>query len=126
MKRIRISAFLLMIISLMCVIQFCYVYNSSNIFINEIEVIEEKYTNGDYENALSMCYKTFSKWKHNVGITDMFLYHDYVDEITENMEKMCIFATSEKDTEFLSVCSVIKNQIASLRNSEIPNLENII
>ncbi len=126
MKRIRISIILLIISAVVCTVQFIYVYNSSNNFIADIENIEENYRNKDYETALKMSSDTFNKWKRNAGLTNLFLYHDYVDEITSNMEQMAIYAAYRKDVEFFSVSSQLKKQIASLKDSEIPNIENII
>lgn len=126
MKRIRISIILLIISAVVCTVQFIYVYNSSNNFISDIENIEENYINKDYEAALKMSSDTFKKWKRNTKLCNLFLYHDYIDEITSNMEQMTIYAAYKKDVEFFSVSSQLKRQITSLKDSEIPNIENIV
>ena len=56
----------------------------------------------------------------------MLLYHDYVDAITINIDKLSIYISDEDDVGFFTTCREIKAQIKSLRESEIPNLENII
>lgn len=126
MKRLYISYILLAVSVTICITQFIYIFAICKTFINDIEKIEEVYTNKDYETAQTLCNNTTQKWQKKVKYTDIFLFHEYVDDITGNFAKLNICISLKEDTEVLSICSELKNQLFTLKNSEIPNAENII
>lgn len=126
MKRVYISLILLGVSALVCAVQFIHVTSSCSELLKNIERIEEYCAENDYDSALSLCTETYRRWMDSSEVTDMFLYHDYVDEITRCMEKMKIYVMAQKDNEIFAVSAELKNRIESLRKSEIPLFENII
>lgn len=126
MKRIHIALILLTIITLLCSTQIVFIYTSCNRFIEKIEYVEKKFSNGEYMKAKEISEEIEREWKQTSKIADMFLFHDYVDDITSNINQMKIYIEENEAADFYIICSILKNQIASLKNSEIPTAENII
>ena len=126
MKRIYIAAVLLIITLSICIYELRFVSRSCNDFSHYVTEIQAAYEDTEYDAALNLTKMVNDKWQKNVHKIDMLLYHDYVDEITDNLSKLSIFISKEDESQFLATCREIKNQLESLKNNEIPILENII
>ena len=126
MKRLYISYILLAICALVCIFQFFYIYNSCTEFIESIEKIETACIKEDFLLCAQICDEVLLKWKNQIKYIDMFLFHEYVDEITQNFDKLRIFIKNKEITEVFTLCSELKNQLLTLKNSELPLIENII
>ena len=126
MKRLFTALVLLVITAGICTFEFTLVRENSTKYINGIEGIEKSFSRGEKEDALSLTHNINSTWKDSVGSMDMLLYHDYVDDISNNFTKLELYIQKDDETAFYSTCRELKNQLDSLRKSEIPSLENIV
>lgn len=125
MKRIYVALILIAITTLLCISEFRLVTDTGNEFIEEIERIERAYDT-DKHKALMLCTKLSKDWEESASPMDAYLFHDYVDDISINTEKLKFLIIDENTSEFRCTCAEIKKQLESLKKSEIPNLENII
>lgn len=126
MKRIYITLILLLFAAFICIYEFMFVSKNCEDFTYKISNIEEAYTNNEREKALKLSADINEAWKEKVKRIDMLLYHDYVDTITININKLPIYIREEESAEFYSTCREITDELKSLKDSEIPNLKNII
>ena len=91
MKRIHIAYMLLLITGAICFTQFIFIYKCCNNYEKHIDNIEAAYKNEDYVTAQKLSYELKRKWKKTSKYADMFLFHDYIDDITDNIDKMIIY-----------------------------------
>ncbi|MBR3971838.1 MAG: DUF4363 family protein [Ruminococcus sp.] len=126
MKRIYITVLLLIFAGFICVYEFMFVSKNCDDFVYKINNLQKAYMNNEREEALMLSADINEDWNEQVKKIDMLLYHDYVDAITVNMSKLSIYIREEEAVSFYSTCREITDELESLKNSEIPNLENII
>ena len=103
-----------------------FVSKNCDDFVYKINNLQKAYMNNEREEALMLSADINEDWNEQVKKIDMLLYHDYVDAITVNMSKLSIYIREEEAVSFYSTCREITDELESLKNSEIPNLENII
>lgn len=65
-------------------------------------------------------------WKRNSPVIKIFLSHDSNREISENLIEMQERIGMEEIEEFYSLCAKTKEQLASLKENELPLFENIL
>ena len=126
MKRIYIAVILLIITAGICSYEFLFVSSSVDNYTKEIKNIERAYSQSDFEKAGKLTQKIKSDWLGTVSPMDTLLYHDYVDSISNNISKLSVYINQKDTSAFYCTCAELKNQLNSLKNSEIPNLENIV
>lgn len=126
MKRLFAALVLLAITAGICTFEFKLVRDSSTRYINEIKDVEKSFSAGQKDTALTLIHKINIAWKDNVSSMDTLLYHDYVDDISNNFSKLELYIQKDDETAFYITCRELINQLDSLRKSEIPSLENIV
>ena len=88
--------------------------------------MERIYIQGEVENAVSIAKSIKWEWQKSVNKMDMLLYHDYIDNISSNIQKLEILIEEKDTTSLLCTCKETVLMLDSLRNSEYPTAENII
>lgn len=126
MKRIYIAIALLIITSAVCTYEYIFVSKSTEEYIVKVDRIEREYTKDNRSGAIKLSEELYNQWSHTVASMDKLLYHDYVDDISNNMSKLNIYISNRDTTEFYATCRELKNQLQSLKDSEIPKPENIV
>ena len=126
MKRIKVAIILLVFSALICTTEFLYVTTKADDITSKIEEIENAYTQCNTSKALEITEDVQMKWKASVSKMDMLLYHDYIDTITSNIEKLEILIYENDSTSLLCTCKETTLMLESLKNSEYPTAENII
>ena len=126
LKRIYIALMLLILTISICSFEFIFVSIRTQDYIKKVDLIEYEYTFGDRDKALDLAKQIDRQWSYTVSPMDSLLYHDYVDKISNNITKLPILITHKDTTGLLTICKEIKNQLMSLRKSEVPNFENIV
>ena len=126
LKRIYIAAILLLLCTLICSFEFIFVSRRAEDYIDKINRIEKEYRDSNNSTALSLADSIDTEWSRTVSPMDSLLYHDYVDRISNNISKLSILILENDSSTFYTTCTEIKNQLMSLKKSEVPNFENII
>lgn len=65
-------------------------------------------------------------WKENSRVMKVFLSHDREREISENLIEIQERIGMEEIEEFYSLCERTKGQLASIKENELPLIENIL
>lgn len=126
MKRIKVAIILLIFSALICTTEFLYVTTKADDITSRIEEIESAYTQGDTSKALEVTEDVQMKWEASVNKMDMLLYHDYIDAISSNIEKLEVLIYENDSTSLLCTCKETILMLESLKKSEYPTAENII
>lgn len=70
--------------------------------------------------------ETEKSWEDTVSMIDMLLFHDYVDEIGKNLSELESYIKYDEIAQLYAVCESTKEQLLSLKESELPVAKNII
>ena len=125
MKRIVIASSLLIAALIICLCEFraVEVTESYKATLDKIYSLSEK---GDFEEAYMLSEDINKHWQNSQKNLNKYLYHDYVDSITLTLSSLSVY-TKNKDTE--SISATVKDakiKLASLKESELPYIYNIL
>ena len=80
----------------------------------------------EFEDALKKCEETEKEWYDNAKLIDTMLIHDYVDNIGLSISKMTAFAQKQNRDMYFAESVQAKKELASIKESEFPLVENIL
>ena len=80
----------------------------------------------EFEDALKICEETEKEWYDNAKLIDTMLIHDYVDNIGLSISKMTAFAQKQNRDMYFAESVQAKKELASIKESEFPLVENIL
>ena len=126
MKRMYVALLMLMIAVSLCVAEYLCVEKYTREYVNRIDNIEKMYAKGEDKKAAFSAREAEKSWEKTVSVIDMLLFHDYVDEIGRNLSQLEAYIMFEDDASLYATCESTKEQLLSLRKSELPIAENII
>ena len=126
MNRISIAFIFIMLTGILCAGEYIYVEKTVKKYTEDLNVIQEAIENGDREKALRLSKESDDQWQQDLGKIDMLLFHDYVDDIGEDMCTIKKYIENGNDDEALVVCEKTKRELKSLFESELPAAKNII
>ncbi len=126
MKRMYVAAALLLIVIGLCIAEYVSVSRCTDEYIERIEQIERMVETGNTQKAAFSARETEKSWEETVSVIDMLLFHDYVDEIGKNMSQLESFIVHGENADLIATCESTKEQLLSLKESELPNAKNII
>lgn len=126
MKRIYISVIFLAIAFSLSAIEIGYISGKIDTYISLIEQADRYMRKTNFEDALNLCKDIEDKWDNSAEKIDMLLIHDYVDEIGNSISKMRSHAENGNPDLYFSESTCAKKELASIKESEYPLLENIL
>lgn len=126
MNRISIAVLMLLIAGVICGCEIFTVNNNAKIYTEELDKISYLSENENYQGAEELSKDILGRWKEISKHLDKYLYHDYIDNITEGISTLPVY-TKNKDTSAVKAqIEEIKIQLTSLKESELPYLHNIL
>lgn len=126
MKRMCIALFLFALALCAGGLESGYITAKADMFISKIEKADKLMKQNDYESALKECKKIEDEWYKSDEIIDMLLIHDYVDSIGLRISRMTALAESKNVDFYITESINAKKELASIKESEYPKLENIL
>ncbi len=126
MKRIYIAVVLVLLTLCIGALETGYVTAKTDMFIDKIERADKLMKRNEFSEAIKLCQNTEKEWYDNAKAIDMLLIHDYVDDIGLSISKMTSFAESKNTDMYFSESSDAKKQLASIKESEYPLIENLL
>lgn len=126
MKRICIALVMLIISGVICGCEVFTVNGNAESYTAELGSITELINEEKFEKAEEKSEKVLASWKETARHLDKYLYHDYVDNITEEMATLPILLKDRDKTAVEAQIAEIKIQLASLKESELPYMHNIL
>ncbi len=126
MNRICIAIIMVIIAGLICGFEIYTVNISSTNYTNELENINRLMEENSFEKATQLSAEVLDKWKNTAKNLDKYLYHDYIDDITECMATLPVYADNKDKLAVNAQIENIKIQLTSIKESELPYLHNIL
>lgn len=126
MKRIYIALALFFTASALCGYEMNTIKSITVDYCIMLDEIADTVENGDTTEAEIMSETMLKNWERESKELDKFLYHDYVDNITVSLSEVPLYVKSASIDETRSHIQAIKIQLASLKESELPYMHNII
>lgn len=91
-----------------------------------IDTAEEYFSDKEYKIAYEISENAKSTWQINAKKLNLFLSHSKVEEIEESLEELSNAAQNKDAEQFYALHRKTKRQLLSIKESELPKLENII
>lgn len=126
MNRLWIAIVMLIFAGIFSGCELYAVNSSTENYTSELENISKLMNEENFEEAATLSEMLLRKWRETAKHLDKYLYHDYVDEITEEIAALPVLARSEDNEATLSQVEQIKIQLASLKESELPYMHNVL
>ena len=126
MKRIYAALLFFIIVVIFASVELGYVSGKSDLFISKIESTDKKVYKNDFEEALEMCSQLEDSWENSSKRIDMILNHECIDSIGESINKMSSYLQNGSVDMYFAESSKAKKELASIKESEYPYIENIL
>lgn len=125
MKRILISIILIAVVLLSAFGEMMYVGNKSETYTEKIEDIDEMMLKNDFSEAIKLCDRIEEDWNNTEKHINVFLIHDYIDNISMNITRMKSHIENGNPDMYFAESACAKKALASIKGSEYPELDNI-
>lgn len=126
MKRIYIAIILLSAAFSLASVETGYVSAKADSYISKINTIDKQMKKDNFSEAINLCKELEDSWEDSAKRVDMLLIHDYVDSISEGITKMRAYAENASVDMYFSESTSTKKELASVKESEYPYIENIL
>ncbi len=126
MKRIYISVVLLIIAACISAAETGFVSAKADLFTGRIEQTDKLMKKDQFEEAAKLCRQLEDDWNKSAEKIDMLLIHDYVDNIGASISKMRSHIECVNPDMYFAESTVVKKELASIKESEYPYFENIL
>lgn len=126
MKRIYFAIFFVVIALLFSSVEIGFITAKADLFSAKIDKIDSLARRFEYKEALQVCDEAETEWYESAKLIDMVLIHDYVDSIGFDITKMKAALSNNAREDYFVISSDTKKELASIKESEYPYLENIL
>lgn len=126
MNRIGIAVVMLLIAGIICGFEIFTVNGNVESYNQELDTISKLMSEENFSEAEVLSEKVLINWRKTARNLDKYLYHDYIDNITEEISALPVYAKAEDKSAVKSQVEQIKIQLASLKESELPYMHNIL
>ena len=120
MSRIKTAVVMLIITATICTVQYLYVAKTVAEFTGILDEVQKEYADDNKSEALKIAENADRLWKKRIKYVDIFLFHDYVDNISYNLLQVSKYVEYEEDASLYVTCDITKKQLKSLTDSEKP------
>lgn len=126
MKRIWVAIILLLICAIISGTEYITVDKSCEKYTDILDEAEKYISDKEYKKATDTIESAQYSWDKSKKTLNVFLIHKDADAISENLAKLRESAEEKNKDTFLSVSKKTKRQLLRLKQSELPDLENIL
>ena len=126
MNRIMIALAMVILAGVICGCEVYYVCSKEQSYTAELEKVNRLMESEDYNEAGKLSENILKSWKNVAKHLDKYLYHDYIDSITEKLSTLPAYSKNKDKTTVKAQIEEIKIQLTSLKESELPYIHNIL
>ncbi|MBQ8057259.1 MAG: DUF4363 family protein [Ruminococcus sp.] len=126
MKRIWVALALLLICGVISATEYITVDKSCDYYTQLIDKADKYISSREFKKASELIESTQYSWEKSKKTLNIFLIHKEADNITESLAKLRECAEEKNKDTFTSVSKKTKRQLLRLKQSELPDLENIL
>lgn len=92
----------------------------------QLQELQNEVENGNMEKASAISKKTIQNWRKYQVRMSYYVPHNRLEEIGETLAAILPFIQQDNKDEALAECSRAMNQLQTLRELEMPYLNNIL
>lgn len=125
MKRIWVSAFILILLCTMCVLGYRTTNRISTDVISTVSSAKKAAENGDQNSAFSLSKKAVSNWRDSHWILCTYISHtrlEGIDQVLAGLPMLCYYGATD---QFAAECDRSTAQLSNLMETEKLSLENV-
>lgn len=126
MKRLWVAIALLAICFGIGIYEYSAVSKNEQKITQIIESAENYISKKEYKNAYNMSRYALTQWENESKNLNVFLLHSDILVVTENLHTLCEYAQDKNADEFVKICDKTIRQLHSLKESELPLIENLL
>ncbi|MBE6824118.1 MAG: DUF4363 family protein [Ruminococcaceae bacterium] len=126
MKRIWVAVGFLALSLIFAFAEFLIVSKSYKNYVEQIQIAEYYISDKEFSVAQDICKNIEEEWEKSRKTLNVFMIHTYSENISESIAKLSEYAQNKDKKAFLSQSSKTKRQLLYIKQSELPNLENIM
>lgn len=126
MKRIGIALVMLIISGIVSGCEVFTVNSNVDTYSAKLDSISKIADEENYDKAKELSEEVLVSWQKVAKHLDKYLYHDYIDNITEEIATLPVYANAKDKTAVEAQVAEIKIQLTSLKESELPYMHNIL
>ncbi len=126
MRRIWAAVTLLLICCVIAFSEFSIVRKECDYYSNILAKADNYISKKEFNSADELLSKTIKEWYKTDKVFKLFLLHEQSNEIFDALCDLREEAKEKHAEEFLSISKKTKRQLLRLKQSELPDLENII
>ena len=120
MKRIYIALSLVLAALCFASVETGFISGKTDSFIAKIECADRLMSRLEFEDALKICEETEKEWYDNAKLIDTMLIHGL------SISRMTAFAQKQNRDMYFAESVQAKKELASIKESEFPLVENIL
>lgn len=126
MKRIWVALFLLLFSLSFALSEFFLVKHSYQKHLDMLTVAEIYFSQKEYNDTYEQCKAVEKSWDKSKKFLNVFLVHKQVEEVSQSLLTLKNQAKAKDDKAFLLTIDKTKRQLLSIKESELPDYENIL
>lgn len=126
MKRLWVAVALLLICGVLSATEFVTAQKHCDYLKTALEKAESYISDKEFKEAVSFIENVQHEWESREKTLKIYLLHEEAENITEGLAELKEFAQEKKASEYMSVSKKTKRQLLRIKQSELPDLENIL
>lgn len=126
MKRLILSISLVAFALLVAFFEMWYINYATDNAIDDIDRITNLIELNEKDKALENTEKVIKKWEENSRYFNVFLLHEEIEAISENLEEINQAIKTDDKDRFFEVSSKTKRRLKIIKEDEYPLLENVL
>ncbi len=126
MKRLILSMSLVAFAFLVAFIEVWYVNYASSDAINDLSRITDLIELNEKEKAMENTEKIIEKWENSSKYFNIFLLHEEIETISENLEEINEAIKYDDINRFFQVSAKTKKRLEIIKEDEFPLLDNVL
>jgi len=117
---------MILIAGFICGTEIFTVKSNANKYTEELNQVSLLMSEERFDEASELSRDILKSWTISAKHLDKYLYHDYIDDITEEMSSLPVNSKSKDKSAVRAQIEQIKIQLTSLKESELPYMHNIL
>ncbi len=126
MKRIWVAVLLLLISLCFSVSEFFAVKYNFEKHVQMLDKAEYYFSQKEFTKSYEQCKKLQSSWAKSEKLLNIFLVHKQVDDIAQDLMTLKKYAEFKDEKSFFLTTGKTKRQLLSMKESELPDYQNIL
>ncbi len=126
MNRFSVAVAMILLAGIICGCELFTVNSKVDNYTKELNRVSSLMGEERFDEATELSEDILKNWTKAAKNLDKYLYHDYIDDITEEMATLPVHSKNKDKWAVNAQVEQIKIQLTSLKESELPYMHNIL